>query len=247
MYNASSTNSAKCIAEWEGHTGESNELIELVVLIKRFLDHWNHDILNLNNRGFATHFNICIILFNVSRNPEVPREHGNTTGTREHARSGDLHDGVIESADQCGDACVLCLEQKVAHLKWHGQIRWISQCPTPDVMAFPLMIVQMSGSPGASSSLSRFMDIASPYHALSRFVTLCHAMVRRNEEPCWRLWGSGRRRRKKEEGRRKKKEEGDLILPERRLRYLISINLSAHIRSTSPEPGMHGCKLLSVV
>ena len=35
--------------------------------------------------------------------------------------------GAIESPDQCGDACVLCLEQKVAHLKWHGQIRWISQ------------------------------------------------------------------------------------------------------------------------
>ena len=27
-----------------------------------------------------------------------------------------------------GCLCVLCLEQKVAHLKWHGQIRWISQC-----------------------------------------------------------------------------------------------------------------------
>ena len=33
-----------------------------------------------------------------------------------------------ESPDQCGDACVLCLERKVAHPKWHGQIRWISQC-----------------------------------------------------------------------------------------------------------------------
>ena len=34
----------------------------------------------------------------------------------------------MESPDQCGDACVLCLERKVAHLKWHGQSRWISQC-----------------------------------------------------------------------------------------------------------------------
>jgi hypothetical protein len=45
-----------------------------------------------------------------------------------HARPGELRDGAIESLDQCGDTCVLCLEQKVAHLKWHGQIRWISQC-----------------------------------------------------------------------------------------------------------------------
>jgi hypothetical protein len=45
-----------------------------------------------------------------------------------HARPGELRDGAIESLDQCGDACVLYLEQKVAHLKWHGQIRWISQC-----------------------------------------------------------------------------------------------------------------------
>ena len=45
-----------------------------------------------------------------------------------HARPGELRDGAIESPDPCGDACVLYLEQKVAHLKWHGQIRWISQC-----------------------------------------------------------------------------------------------------------------------
>ena len=38
-----------------------------------------------------------------------------------HARPGELRDGAIESADQCGDACVLCLEQKVAHLKWHAK------------------------------------------------------------------------------------------------------------------------------
>ena len=53
--------------------------------------------------GFATHFNMY---------PEVQLP-------------SQLHDGAIKSADQCGDACVLCLEQKV---EWHGQIRWISQC-----------------------------------------------------------------------------------------------------------------------
>ena len=42
-----------------------------------------------------------------------------------HARPGELRDGAIGSPDQCGDACVLCLEQKVAHPKC--QIRWISR------------------------------------------------------------------------------------------------------------------------
>ena len=40
----------------------------------------------------------------------------------------ELRDGAVESPDQCGDACVLCLERIVAHPKWHGQSRWISQC-----------------------------------------------------------------------------------------------------------------------
>ena len=32
------------------------------------------------------------------------------------ARSNELRDSAIENADQCGDACVLCLEQKFVYL-----------------------------------------------------------------------------------------------------------------------------------
>ena len=67
--------------------------------------------------GFATRFNM---------KPEATALAKRIPGP--HARPGELRDGAIGSADQCGDACVLCLEQKVAYLKWHGQIRWISQC-----------------------------------------------------------------------------------------------------------------------
>ena len=41
-----------------------------------------------------------------------------------HARSSELRDGAMENPDQCGDACVLCLEQKVALLKWHSSEPW---------------------------------------------------------------------------------------------------------------------------
>ena len=82
MYNASSTNSAKYIAEWEGHTGELNELIELielVVLIKRFLDHWNHAILNLPPTSTYVSY--------YSMYPEVQKCHGNTGTRREHGNT----------------------------------------------------------------------------------------------------------------------------------------------------------------
>ena len=82
--------------------------------------------------GFATHFNMY---------PEVQLPSPNSCLA--HARPGELRDGAIESLDQCGDACVLYLEQKVAHLKWHGQIRWISQfAQQKNLVEFPLTIVR---------------------------------------------------------------------------------------------------------
>ena len=69
--------------------------------------------------GIATHFNMYPEVSATALAKRIPGP---------HTRSSELRDGAIESADQCGDACVLCLEQKVAQLKWHGQIRWISHC-----------------------------------------------------------------------------------------------------------------------
>ena len=67
--------------------------------------------------GFATHFNMY---------PEVqlPSPNGSLGHTRGQvncamARSKALINAVMP---------VYFLEQKVAHLQWHGQIRWISQC-----------------------------------------------------------------------------------------------------------------------
>ena len=72
--------------------------------------------------GFATHFNMY---------PEVQLPSPN--GSLGHTR-GQVNCAMARSKALIGavmpvfDACALCLEQKVVYLKWHGQIRWISQC-----------------------------------------------------------------------------------------------------------------------
>ena len=73
-----------------------------------------------------------------------------------HARSGELRDGAIESPDQCGDACVLYLEQKVAHLKWHGQIRWISQGPLQLQIARAQGLASIARSKAAYSAIDSY-------------------------------------------------------------------------------------------
>ena len=80
-----------------------------------------------------------------------PLQHGSRSATAlakrlsgPHARPGELRDGAIESPDQYGDACVLCLEQKVAHRKWHGQNPLdLTMCPTANLVEFPLTAPQL--------------------------------------------------------------------------------------------------------
>ena len=88
--------------------------------------------------GLASKFNINISRGATARAKRIP--------AGPHTRSSDLRDDAVGRTEQCGDASVLRLERKVAHPKWHGQSRWISQCvqqqPTANLVDFPLRIVR---------------------------------------------------------------------------------------------------------
>jgi hypothetical protein len=91
--------------------------------------------------GFATNFNM------YSESATAPAKR--ITGP--HARSNELRDGAIGSADQCRDACVRYLELK-SHIS-NGTAKSVGShhsVPTQDVMAFPLTIVP--NVPGAGTA-----------------------------------------------------------------------------------------------